>query len=92
MGVVRREKREKKYLIWEREREKEREERKEECKKIKTNYSVQLVEGYYSSMINYFKFRTSNGACFLVFGVLNAKYVAFSTSNASAQLYVYPFV
>ena len=76
-----------------REREERKEKReKRKTKKLKINFSVQLVEGYYSSMINYFKFRTSNGACFLVFGVLNAKYVAFSTSNASAQLYVYPFV
>ena len=47
-----------------------------------------------SSMPNILAFKTPHVRCFLVFGVLNAKYLALGTPNASAliQLYFLSFI
>ena len=42
-----------------------------------------------SSMPNILAFKTPHVRCILVFGVLNAKYLAFGTPNASALLQLY---
>ena len=64
-----------------RERERER--------SLINNYSIfahtiSLIGLYSSKCQNYLAFDTSHEACFLVFGVLNAKYLALGTLDANA--------
>ena len=47
---------------------------------------------YCSSMSNFLTFRTPHERCFLVFGVRNAKYLAFGTSDGNALSVSYQYV
>ena len=76
-----REKTEKQQTGRERERERER--------SLINNYTIfvhtiSLIGLYSSKCQNYLAFDTSHEACFLVFGVLNAKYLALGTLDANA--------
>ena len=48
------------------------------------NNTILNLERYYSPMLKVLKFQTSDEGALLVFGVPNAKYLAFSTLYASA--------
>ena len=48
-----------------------------------------IIERYYTSMPTFLVFGTLDVGCFLVYGVLNAKILAFSTLDANAQPYLY---
>ena len=76
-----------------REEDSEREDREttdvERERSLINNYSIfvhtiSLIGLYSSKCQNYLAFDTSHEACFLVFGVSNAKYLALSTFDTNA--------
>ena len=51
-------------------------------------HTVSKIERYYSYVLNIMAYRTSHVRDFLVFGFPNAKYLAFSTPDVNALMFL----